>query len=78
MEKDRAEANVGTAVFVETDQETKQEAPRHPVKRFVGRKTAAANAQSKAEANGHIEDGSAIQGFTCQTNASNASTDHMD
>ncbi|KAL8666461.1 MAG: hypothetical protein Q9202_001484 [Teloschistes flavicans] len=61
MEKDRAEANVGTAVFVETDQETKQEAPRHPVKRFVGRKTAAANAQSKAEANGHIEDGRAIQ-----------------
>lgn len=78
MEQDRAEMNVGPAVGAENTQNKSQEATRHPVKRFVGRKTAAANAQSKAEASGYIEDGRAVQGLTCQMDISNGSTNRTD
>lgn len=60
MEDDRAQVNVGDAVNAENGVE-KQEPPKQPRRRFVGRKTAAANAQKNAEANGHIEDGTAVQ-----------------
>ncbi|KAL8690376.1 MAG: hypothetical protein Q9218_004171 [Villophora microphyllina] len=61
MEEDRAESNVGSAINAEQHEEKKQEAPKQPAKRFVGRKTAAARAESKTEVNGHIEDDKAIQ-----------------
>ncbi|KAI4139777.1 MAG: hypothetical protein L6R39_006120 [Caloplaca ligustica] len=60
MEGDREQVDVGDAINVELAAE-KQEQPKQPKRRFIGRKTAAANAQKKAEANGHVEDGTAIQ-----------------
>ncbi|KAL8938244.1 MAG: hypothetical protein Q9216_004004 [Gyalolechia sp. 2 TL-2023] len=60
MDNDRAQANVGEAVNAEIG-EGKQEQPKQPRRRFIGRKAAAANAQRNAEANGHIEDGAAVQ-----------------
>ncbi|KAI4184209.1 MAG: hypothetical protein L6R41_004910 [Letrouitia leprolyta] len=60
MENDRAQVNVGDAVNAEFGVE-KQEPPKQPRRRFVGRKTAAVNAQKIAEANSHIEDGAAVQ-----------------
>lgn len=62
MEGDREQVDVGDAINVELAAE-KQEQPKQPKRRFIGRKTAAANAQKKAEANGHVEDGTAIQGI---------------
>lgn len=61
METDRAQVDVGHAVDAEITGE-KQEQPKQPRRRFIGRKAAAASAQKKAEANGHIEDGAAVQG----------------
>lgn len=63
MEDDRAQADVGDAINAELQAE-KHEQPKHPTRRFIGRKTAAANAQKKAEASGHIEDGTAVQGIS--------------
>ncbi|KAL9595181.1 MAG: hypothetical protein Q9219_006604 [cf. Caloplaca sp. 3 TL-2023] len=60
MEGDRAQVDVGDAINAEIGAE-KQEQPKQPQRRFIGRKTAAAIAQKKAEANGHIEDGASVQ-----------------
>ncbi|KAL8703751.1 MAG: hypothetical protein Q9201_003076 [Fulgogasparrea decipioides] len=60
MEEDRARVDVSTATDSK-HQEEKQESSRQPAKRFIGRRAAAAIAQKKAEANGHIEDSTAIQ-----------------
>ncbi|KAL8964088.1 MAG: hypothetical protein Q9183_004714 [Haloplaca sp. 2 TL-2023] len=60
MEQDREQVNIGKAVDVEKGSE-KEETPRQPVKKFIGRKAAAAIAQKKAEAGGHIEESGAIQ-----------------
>ena len=62
MEQVREEVNIGKAIDVEKGPE-KEETPRQPVKKFIGRKSAAAIAQKRAEAGGHIEDSGAIQGF---------------
>lgn len=78
MEQDRAEVNVGIAVDAENTQNKNQEPTKHPVKRFVGRKTAAAKAQTKAEGSGHIEDGRVVQGFTCHTDVGNRSTNPVE
>lgn len=64
MEDDRAQVDVGVAINAELQAE-KQEQPKQPARRFVGRKTAAANLQKKAEANGQIENDTAVQGRTC-------------
>ncbi|KAI4274911.1 MAG: hypothetical protein LQ337_003577 [Flavoplaca oasis] len=60
MEQDRAQADVGAAVEAGLSG-GKQEIPKQPTRRFIGRKTAAANAQNKAERNGHIEESTAVQ-----------------
>ncbi|KAL8932297.1 MAG: hypothetical protein Q9211_006397 [Gyalolechia sp. 1 TL-2023] len=60
MEEDRAQVNVGDAINADLREE-KQEQPRQPRRRFIGRKTAAAIAQKNAEANGQLEDGAAVQ-----------------
>ena len=62
MEEDRAQADVGVAVEAEL-QGKNQDVPKQPSRRFIGRKTAAANAQKKGETNGHIEDSTAVQGL---------------
>ncbi|CAO1604465.1 Diphthamide biosynthesis protein 1 [Xanthoria calcicola] len=60
MEEDRAQVDIGTAVEAELRPGT-QDIPKQPRRRFVGRKTAAANAQKKAEASAHVEDSTAVQ-----------------
>ncbi|KAL8869797.1 MAG: hypothetical protein Q9174_004001 [Haloplaca sp. 1 TL-2023] len=60
MEQDREKVNIGQAIDVEKGTE-RQEAPRQPAKKFIGRKAAAAIAQRKTEAGGHVEDSNAIQ-----------------
>ncbi|KAL9004496.1 MAG: hypothetical protein Q9188_002698 [Gyalolechia gomerana] len=60
MESDRAQVNVGDAVNAEFGEE-KQEQPKQPRRRFIGRKAAAANAHKNAGASGHIEDSAAVQ-----------------
>ncbi|KAL8665060.1 MAG: hypothetical protein Q9168_007787 [Polycauliona sp. 1 TL-2023] len=60
MEEDRAQADVGLSVEPELRAED-QNVPKQPARRFIGRKTAAANAKRRAETNGHIEDGTALQ-----------------
>lgn len=62
MEEDRAQVDIGTAVEAELRPGT-QDIPKQPRRRFVGGKTAAANAQKKAEASGHVEDSTAVQGL---------------
>ncbi|KAL8974133.1 MAG: hypothetical protein Q9197_001617 [Variospora fuerteventurae] len=60
MEEDRARVDVGIAIDAEL-QAVKQEQPKQPAKRFVGRKTAAANVQKKTEANNQIENDTTLQ-----------------
>ncbi|KAI4263157.1 MAG: hypothetical protein L6R35_007354, partial [Caloplaca aegaea] len=60
MEEDRARVDVGVAIDAEL-QAVKQELPKQPARRFVGRKTAAANVQKKAEANDQIENDTTVQ-----------------
>ncbi|KAL8783408.1 MAG: hypothetical protein Q9213_004667 [Squamulea squamosa] len=60
MEEDRAQVDIGIAV--EDDLRIqKQETKKKPTRRFVGRKTAAASAQKKADTNGHVESSTAVQ-----------------
>ena len=63
MEEDRAEADVGPVIDPVVPG-AKQETPRQPSRRFVGRKTAAASAHQRAETNGHIESSTAVQGLS--------------
>ncbi|KAL8916655.1 MAG: hypothetical protein Q9172_006212 [Xanthocarpia lactea] len=60
MEEDRAQADVGLAIDPVVPG-AKQETPKQPSRRFVGRKTAAASAHKRAETNGHIESSTAVQ-----------------
>lgn len=62
MEKDRVQAEIGIAVGAEL-REGKPEPPKQPTRRFIGRNTAAANAQKQAATSSHIEDSTAIQGL---------------
>ncbi|KAL8946089.1 MAG: hypothetical protein Q9222_007469 [Ikaeria aurantiellina] len=60
MEADRAQANLGTAVNVEEEEE-KRDAPKVPTRRFVGRKTAAAIAQKKTDSSQKTGESTAIE-----------------
>ncbi len=63
MEEDRAEADVGPVIDPVVPG-AKQETPKQPSRRFVGRKTVAVSAHKRAETNGHIESSTAVQGFS--------------
>lgn len=68
MEDDRARVDVGDGINAELRAE-KQEHSKQPTRRFIGRKAAAASAEKKAEANGSIENGTAVQGMDHTTQA---------
>ncbi|KAL9606856.1 MAG: hypothetical protein Q9204_009437, partial [Flavoplaca sp. TL-2023a] len=59
---DRAQADVGAAVEAGLSG-PKQDIPKQPTRKFIGRKTAEANARNKAERNGQIEESTAVQGL---------------
>ena len=61
MEEDRAKADLGVAINDEFDAE-KQEKPKKPKKRFVGRRTAAEHTERTGPSNETIEDSGAVQG----------------
>ena len=61
MESDRAVADLGQAVEAELALD-RQEKPKQPTRRFVGRKAANAKAVKRDPENDHIEDSGAIQG----------------
>lgn len=56
MEADRAETNIGQANNAELEPEV-QEAVKHPRRRFIGRKTAAARAGTTTETTRELEGG---------------------
>ncbi|KAL8977704.1 MAG: hypothetical protein Q9205_006548 [Flavoplaca limonia] len=60
MEQDHAQADIGAAVEAGLSGR-KQDIPKQPTRRFIGRKTAEANARNKAERHGHIEESTAVQ-----------------
>ncbi|KAI4171935.1 MAG: hypothetical protein LQ346_008676 [Caloplaca aetnensis] len=60
MEDDRAEVNLGEAVTAGLSAEHLVP-PKQPTRRFIGRATAAANAQRKTESGDNIENDSAVQ-----------------
>ncbi len=62
MEADRAQADLSEAFNVELDAE-KQERPKQPKKRFIGRKAATDRAEQNAGSKGTIEDSGAIRGL---------------
>ena len=62
MEDDRAQVDVGAAMNVELAAD-QQEQSRRPRRRFVGRKTAAAQAGSNIGTIGSVENSGAIQGM---------------
>lgn len=63
MESDRAQANLGDAIDDELEVD-KQEKPKQPRRRFIGRKAAAERAELNGGSNGTIEDSGAIQGIS--------------
>lgn len=66
METDRSEVDIGVDVDVEYEAR-KEEKPRQPRKRFVGRKTVA---EKKGGSTGVIEESGAVQGLYKRCNAS--------
>ena len=60
MEEDRAEANIGQAI--DDKLLIKEDVPRHPKKRFIGRRAATERAVEQGVSQGTIEDSGAIQG----------------
>lgn len=62
MEADRAVTDVGESVIPELGTD-KEEKPKHPKKRFIGRKAAAEKAEQKNGANQILEDSGGIQGL---------------
>ena len=62
MEEDRAKVDVGAAVEAELSAD-RQEQPRVPKKRFIGRKTAAAQEGLQADGVESVENNGAIQGM---------------
>jgi len=63
MESDRAQTDLGKVHIEQVDAE-KQEKPKQPKKRFIGRKAAAENAERRGDPNGTIEDSGAVQGLS--------------
>lgn len=61
MEEDRVQVDLGGAINDGLDEE-KQEKPKQPRKRFIGRRTAAEHAERTSHTNGTIEDSCAVQG----------------
>lgn len=59
MEADRSEVDIGVAVDAEYEAQ-KEEKPRQPRKRFVGRRAAA---ETKSDSTGAIEESGALQGL---------------
>lgn len=59
MEADRSEADIGVAVDAEFEAQ-KEEKPKQPRKRFVGRRAAA---ETKGDSTGAIEESGAVQGL---------------
>ena len=60
MEEDRAEADIGQGIDAELL--IREDAPRHPKKRFIGRRAATEKAKEQAVSQNTIEDSGAIQG----------------
>lgn len=63
MENDRARTGLGESVISEIDAE-KQEKPKQPKKRFIGRRAAAENAEQRGHSNDTIENSGAVRGLT--------------
>ena len=61
MEYDRAQADLGESVDIDLDSE-KQEKPKQPKKRFIGRKAATGSVQDGSQPGKPLEDSDAIQG----------------
>ena len=62
MDADRAEADIGESIIPELRVE-KDEKPKQPRKRFIGRRAAAEKAEQRNGPNGTIEENGAIQGL---------------
>lgn len=56
------QTNLGEAVHAELEPD-RQEPPKQPKKRFIGRKAAAERAEENSSSNGTIEGSGAIQGL---------------
>lgn len=60
MEEDRAEADFGQGINAELL--VKEDVPRYPKKRFIGRRAATEKAKEQAVSPNTIEDSGAVQG----------------